>query len=69
MTRRDDRRRDAVRHAASLLGRFQLGPLLALLLACAFFASQTDRFLTGAEPLARRAAGDGRRRASPSARR
>ena len=24
-----------------------LGPLLALLLACAFFASQTDRFLTG----------------------
>ncbi|HTP71400.1 MAG TPA: ABC transporter permease, partial [Burkholderiaceae bacterium] len=24
-----------------------LGPFIALLVACAFFASQTDRFLTG----------------------
>ena len=32
--------------AAALLGR--LGPVLALLAACAFFAARSDRFLTGA---------------------
>ena len=30
-----------------------LGPFIALLLACAFFATQSDRFLTGATALPR----------------
>jgi fructose transport system permease protein len=36
----------AEQRLGGLLGK--LGPLLALLAACAFFASQSDRFLTGA---------------------
>ena len=37
------------RQADSATGRrlSASGPFLALLLACAFFASQSDRFLTG----------------------
>src|SRR5687768_2452932 len=48
MSATSESRRSGVRHLLEQMPPVAtLGPFLALLAACAFFASQTDRFLTG----------------------